>query len=161
MSSPSHGLLRDQLHDLVEPVCTAHGVDLEALELAPAGRRRRVSVMVDADGGVDLDRCAELSQALSSTLDAADVLGESPYTLEVSSRGVSRPLQLPRHWRRNVGRLVQVVLDDGNELVGRIESADEAGTVLDVDGSTRHLPYEGIGTARVQVEFRRLDEAEE
>jgi ribosome maturation factor RimP len=161
MSSPSHDLLRDHLRDVVEPVCTAHAVDVEALEISSAGRRRRVVVVIDADGGVDLDRCAELSHALSSALDAANVLGESPYTLEVSSPGVARPLQLPRHWRRNIGRLVRVGLHDGDELVARITAADEAGVVLDVDGSARRLPYAGIGTARVQVEFRRLDGAEE
>ena len=161
MSSPSRDLLRDQLRDVVEPVCAAHGFDLEALEVAPAGRRRRVSVVIDADGGVDLDRCAELSQAISGALDAANVLGESPYTLEVSSPGVSRPLRLPRHWRRNTGRLVRVTLADGGDLVARIETADDAGVVLDADGSARRLPYDAIGTARVQVEFRRLNGAEE
>jgi ribosome maturation factor RimP len=160
MSSPSHDLLRDHLRDIVEPVCAAHGVDLEALEIASAGRRRRVSIVIDTDGGVDLDRCAELSHAVSSALDATDVLGESPYTLEVSSPGVARPLRLPRHWRRNAGRLVRVVLDDGAELVGRIAAADGAGVVLDVDGSERRLPYAAIKTARVQVEFRSLDGAE-
>ena len=161
MSSPSRDLLRDHLRDLAEPICAAHGVDLEALEITPAGRRRRVSLVVDADGGVDLDRCAELSHAVSAALDDMGLLGESPYTLEVSSRGVSRPLQLSRHWRRNVGRLVQVRLDDGGDLVGRIQVADDAGVVLDVEGSPRRLPYDAIGTARVQVEFRRLDGAEE
>jgi ribosome maturation factor RimP len=161
MSSPSRDLLREHLHDLVEPVCTAHGLDLEAVEIAPAGRRRRVSVVVDADGGVDLDRCAELSRAVSSALDAANVLGDAPYTLEVSSPGISRPLRLPRHWRRNVGRLVHVALADGGDLVGRIEAADDAGVVLDVGGSARRVSYDAIGTARVQVEFRRPGEAEE
>jgi ribosome maturation factor RimP len=161
MSNPSRDLLRDRLHDLVEPVCAAHGFDLEAVEVAPAGRRRRVGVVVDADGGVDLDRCAELSRVLGSALDATDVLGDSPYTLEVSSRGVSRPLQLPRHWRRNVGRLVRVTLAGGDDVVGRIRAADDAGVEMDVDGSARRLPFDAIGSARVQVEFRRLDGTEE
>jgi ribosome maturation factor RimP len=157
MSSPS----RDLLREIVEPVCAAHGVDLEALEIAPAGRRRRVSVVVDADGGVDLDRCAEVSRAVSTALDASDVLGDGPYTLEVGSPGVSRPLRLPRHWRRNVGRLVRVALADGGDLVARIVAADDAAVVLDVDGSLRELPHNAIDNARVQVEFRRLDGAEE
>jgi ribosome maturation factor RimP len=117
--------------------------------------------VVDADGGVDLDRCAELSRVLGSALDATDVLGDSPYTLEVSSRGVSRPLQLPRHWRRNVGRLVRVTLAGGDDVVGRIRAADDAGVEMDVDGSARRLPFDAIGSARVQVEFRRLDGTEE
>jgi ribosome maturation factor RimP len=161
MSSPSRDLLRDQLRNVVEPVCAAHGFDLEALEVAPAGRRRKVNVVIDADDGVDLDRCAELSRSISAALDATNVLGDDPYTLEVSSPGVSRPLRFPRHWRRNTGRLARVVLAEGGELVARIETADESGVVLDVDGSARRLPYDAISTARVQVEFRRLDGAEE
>ena len=85
----------------------------------------------------------------------------APYTLEVSSPGVARPLRLPRHWRRNIGRLVRVVLEDGNDVLGRIQIADETGAVLEVDGSSRRLPYDAIRTARVQVEFRRFDGGEE
>ncbi len=149
---------RDLLREVVEPVCVGAGFDLEDVEVAPAGRRRRVTVVVDADGGVDLDRCAELSHELSSALDASDVIGEAPYTLEVSSRGVSRPLTLPRHWRRSIGRLVRLVLVDGHEVVGRVGAADDREAVLDVDGTERRVAFDNVGKARVQVEFRRPDE---
>ncbi len=76
-------------------------------------------------------------------------MGEQPYTLEVSSRGVSRPLTLPRHWRRNVGRLVKVELVDGSEVVGRIESADDAGVMV----AGRSLDLADVRRAVVQVEF--------
>jgi ribosome maturation factor RimP len=161
MSDPSRDLVGEHLRDVVEPVCTAQGLDLEALEVTAVGRRRRVNVVVDTDGGVDLDQCAELSHALSAALDAGDVLVDAPYTLEVSSPGVARPLRLPRHWRRNIARLVRVVLDDGGHVLGRIQSADEASVVLEVDGSSRRLLYDGINSARVQVEFRRFDGGEE
>jgi ribosome maturation factor RimP len=151
---------RDLLREIVEPLAAAHGVDLEDVEVTPAGRRRRVSVVVDADGGVDLDRCAEVSQAVSAALDESDVMGETPYTLEVSSPGVSRPLTMPRHWRRNVGRLVRLGLRDSGDLVGRIETADDTGVVLEIDGTARRLAYDAIGAARIQVEFRRTDEVE-
>ena len=101
------------------------------------------------------------SHALSSALDAEDLLGDAPYTLEVSSPGVARPLRLPRHWRRNIGRLVRVTLQDGGDVLGRIQGTDETGAELEVGGSSRRLPYDAIATARVQVEFRRLDGEEE
>ncbi|MGH8777409.1 MAG: ribosome maturation factor RimP [Jiangellaceae bacterium] len=157
MSTPSG----DFLHGVVQPVCAAAGLDLEGLDVTPAGRRRRVSVVVDADGGVDLDRCAALSHALSKAFDSTDVMGQAPYVLEVSSRGVSRPLTLPRHWRRSVGRLVRLELLGGGELTGRVTDADERHVVLDVDDGERQVPYERVGKARVQVEFRRVDEAVE
>ena len=151
---------RDLLREIVKPLAAAHGVDLEDVEVTPAGRRRRVSVVVDADGGVDLDRCAEVSRAVSAALDESEVMGETPYTLEVSSPGVSRPLTMPRHWRRNVGRLVRLGLRDGGDLVGRIETTDDTGVVLEIDGAARRLAYDAIGAARIQVEFRRTDEVE-
>ncbi|HJU96940.1 MAG TPA: ribosome maturation factor RimP [Jiangellaceae bacterium] len=156
MGSPN----RDLLREIVDPLTAAHGLDLEDVEITQAGRRRRVSVVVDADGGVDLDRCAELSRAVSAAFDESGAMGETPYTLEVSSPGVSRPLTMPRHWRRNVGRLVRIGLRDGRDLMGRVDAADDTGVMLDVDGSARRLGYDAIGTARVQVEFRRTDEVE-
>jgi ribosome maturation factor RimP len=145
----------DLLRSACEPLCSAAGLDLEALEVSQAGRRRRVLLVVDRDGGVDLDECAELSRAVSDAFDAEDLMGESSYTLEVSSPGVSRPLTLPRHWRRNTGRLVRVVLAAGGEVTGRVVDADDQGAHLDVGGSWRRLPYAEVGRARVQVEFRR------
>ena len=84
----------------VDPLA-ALGLDVEAVELTPAGKRRILRVAVDGDGGVTLDEVAEATGAVSTVLDASDVMGEQPYTLEVTSRGVDRPLTLPRHWRRN------------------------------------------------------------
>ena len=77
-------------------------------------------VAVDKDGGVTLDDVAEATRAVSEVLDESDVMGEQPYTLEVTSRGVDRPLTLPRHWRRNADRLVTVTLTAGEQVTGRI-----------------------------------------
>jgi ribosome maturation factor RimP len=144
------------LRELIEDAITAEGFDLEALDVSRVGRRGRVKVVVDSDDGVDLDQCAELSHKVSSVLDEHDMLvGDAPYTLEVSSPGVTRPLTLPRHWRRNTGRLVRVVLSDGAVLTGRITAADEQEVVLDVAGSAQTVPYDRVGKAKIQVEFRR------
>ena len=95
---------------LLEPVVSAAGFDLEDLTVSAAGKRSIVRVLVDKDGGVTLDDVADVSRLVSEALDVADeqdptLLGTS-YVLEVSSPGVDRPLTEPRHWRRNVGRLV-------------------------------------------------------
>lgn len=140
---------------VVEPVVRASGLDLEDLVVSRAGRRRRVLVLVDRDGGVTLDECAEVSQRLSAALDASDALGDLPYVLEVGSPGVERPLTAPRHWRRNVGRLVRVVDRAGDTTVGRVLAADDDGADLDVDGRGRRLRYDEVARARVQVEFNR------
>jgi ribosome maturation factor RimP len=144
---------------VIEPVISAAGYDLEDLHLSRAGRRHLVRVLVDADGGINLDGVAVVSREISTALDAAEESGgellAGEYQLEVSSPGVDRPLTLPRHWRRNVGRLVAV-----NGLTGRVTAADDEGIVLDSDGTVRELRYPELGPGKVQIEFKRLDEAQ-
>src|SRR5215831_10123184 len=98
---------------VLEPVVRAAGMDLESVRISPAGRRRLLKLVVDADGGAALDQIAEVSREASVRLDASGVMGEVPYTLEVSSPGVDRPLTEPRHWRRAQGRLVSAPLAVG------------------------------------------------
>lgn len=147
----------DRVRAVVAPVVAAAGLDLEECEVTPAGRRRVLRVVVDKDGGVTLDDIAEVSQQLSERLDAKDPLGGQPYTLEVTSPGVDRPLTLPRHWRRATGRLVRAVLTDGGALTGRVVDVTEDAVVLDVDGRSRELPLATVARATVEVEFRRPD----
>lgn len=139
---------------LIDPLATL-GYDVEAVELTPAGKRRVLRVAVDKDGGVTLDDVAEATREVSRVLDDSDTLGEQPYTLEVSSRGVDRPLTLPRHYRRNALRLVDVALADGTELTGRIQTSDDDAVDLDVDGEPRRVAYADIRRARIQVELNR------
>lgn len=153
---------RDRLVQLLEPVITAEGLDLEDVTVTPAGRRRLVRVVVDCDGGVSLDHIAEASQAVSRVLDDTDVMGGGPYVLEVTSPGVDRPLTLPKHWRRAVGRLVKADLRDGTSVEGRVLAADESGVELEAAGTggPRAFAYQDLAKGRVQVEFRRLDDAD-
>jgi ribosome maturation factor RimP len=156
--SPDSSRIADALRDRL----SALGLDLEAVELTPAGKRRVLRVAVDKDGGVTLDDIADATRAVSDVLDDADLMGETAYTLEVTSRGVDRPLTEPRHWRRNRDRLVKATLRDGTQLTGRIGDSDGDGVTLDVSGTPRHLTYDAVAKALVQVEFnrKRPDEAE-
>ncbi len=131
------------------------GLDLENVELTPAGKRRVLRIAVDKDGGVSLDEVAAATRAINEVIDASDVMGEQPFTLEVTSRGVDRPLTEPRHWRRNQTRLVKVTLADGTVISGRIGESDDEQVSLDVDGSGRAVPYGDIKKALVQIEFNR------
>lgn len=155
---------RAHLVQLLEPVVTGTGHDLEDVAVSPAGRRSVVRLVVDRDGGVDLDDVAEVSRVVSAALDQLDeaepgVLGAS-YVLEVTSPGVDRPLAEPRHWRRNAGRLVTVFLRDGGSIDGRVRSSDadsSGGVLLDVDGTQRAVPYAELTRGTVRVEFSRPD----
>ena len=76
----------EKLAGLLEPVIAGAGMDLEAVRIARAGRRRLLRIVVDADGGAGLDGIAEVSRKISACLDSSGAMGETPYTLEVSSR---------------------------------------------------------------------------
>ena len=142
------------VEELTDPLLGL-GLDLEGIELTPAGRRRVLRVAVDRDGGVTLDDVATATKEVSRLLDDSDVMGEQPYLLEVSSPGTDRPLTLPRHWRRNRGRLVVVTTTDGASRTGRVVEAGEDRVVLDVDGDRQELSLQQVAKARVEVEFNR------
>ncbi|WP_432513637.1 LSm family protein [Kineococcus sp. SYSU DK001] len=146
---------------------------LDDVDVSTAGRRHVVRVVVDGAGDepsdIDLDAVAAASAAVSQALDDAGVLGETPYTLEVTSPGVDRPLTTPRHWARARGRLVRAVLADGSAVLVRVVSVDEAGVhgtgepqmvkgkpprAKDV-GAPHDLPWADLVRGEVQVEFRR------
>jgi ribosome maturation factor RimP len=155
VSTPRQDATRDRIEaELVDPL-SALGFDVEAVELTPAGKRRVLRVAVDKDGGVTLDDVAEATREVDRVLEDSDVMGEMPYTLEVTSRGVDRPLTLPRHWRRNAQRLVKATLVDGSTVTGRIGASTEDAVTLDVDGVSREVPYADVAKALVQVEFNR------
>ena len=146
---------RQRVRDALQPVVAGAGYDLEDVAITTAGRRSVVRVIVDRDGGVDLDAVADVSRAVSETLDQVAVMGETPYVLEVSSPGVDRPLTQPRHWRRAVGRLVLVPLTEGGSLTGRVLAAGDETVTFDIDGTERAVGYPELGAGRVQVEFAR------
>lgn len=143
------------------------GLLLEEVTVTPAGNRRVLRVVLDAldvaAPSLSLDDVAEASRAVSQALDDSEVMGESPYVLEVSTPGVDRPLVEQRHFARNTGRLVRVQLADGSTVDGRVQSADDR-LVLTVPGpkkgmsGTRGLEWAEVSRGTVQVEFGRRDE---
>jgi ribosome maturation factor RimP len=161
MTGPVQDSVRDRLEAEVTQPLASLGLDVEAVEITPAGKRRILRVAVDKDGGVTLDDVADATREVNRVLDESDVMGEQPYTLEVTSRGVDRPLTLPRHWRRNTSRLVKVTPHEGAAFTGRVLSSDDDGVTLDVDGSQRRVPYAEVARALVQIEFNRPDSADD
>ena len=143
------------VEELTQPLLGL-GLDLEAVELTPAGRRRVLRVAVDKDGGVTMDDVADATKEISRLVDASDVMGEHPYTLEVTSPGIDRPLEpasplAPQ--RRPPGEGHQQRRHDGRR-VGSCRRDEESAT-LDVDGTTRDVRFDAVTKAHVQIEFNR------
>jgi ribosome maturation factor RimP len=140
------------------PLLVAENIDLEALEITPAGKRRVIRVLIASDGGISLDQVAAVSKEVSVELDRLDEsgeLGQTPYVLEVSSPGVDRPLTLARHWRRNISRLVKCSMVDGSALLGRIISADKDAAQIEVDGVEQSVAFVDVKKANIEIEFNR------
>ena len=155
-----------QLASIIEPILASRGLELDSLDITPVGKRSILRITVDGDGpkgrGPLLDDIASASSAISVALDESTATGNAPYTLEVSSRGVSKPLTEAKHFRRNVGRLVKLNLAEG-DVSGRIQAAGDDTVSLDVDGTARDIAIADIKKAVVQVELNRSmdDEGED
>lgn len=150
--------------DLVTPAVTSNSLEVDRVEVVAAGKRSVVRIYLDGDGpkgrGPSLDEIAEATRAISQVLDDAPAMGQRPWTLEVSSRGVGRPLTEEKHFRRNTGRLVSIVTDD-DEVTGRIKEVADGALTLEVNGESRTVPLAGVGKAQVQLEMNRSIDAEE
>jgi len=137
---------------LVEDTVAALGLDLDGVELRGSGPKRMLRVVIDAEGGVPVDVLTQASRELSREFDRSDVMGSVGYTLEVTSRGLDRPLTLARHWTRNVGRLVVVTTVAGDRVRGRIADADDTGARL--EGGTE-VSFTDVKSAVIEPELNR------
>lgn len=148
---------QERVSDLATELVARRGYDLEGVQILPAGKDTTLRILIDADRGVDLDVIAELSNEISAALDDADVMGATPYTLEVTTPGIDRPLTEERHWRRARGRKVRVGLADGRSLDGRVGALEDGAVTLVVPGRREpevvSVALADVRKAVVQVEF--------
>lgn len=148
--------MSEALEAVIEGCVTELGFDLEAVELSSGSKSRLLRIAIDADGGVGIDDIARATRALSEVLDADDaVMGPAPYTLEVTSRGVDRPLTAPRHWRRNADRLVQIRLVESEVVEGRIGPSDDTGADIVTKSASRRIEFADIESALIHAELNK------
>jgi len=144
-----------ELKELLDPLVQKAGFILEEVKVTPLGRRRQISVIVDGEErNPNLDEVASISRAISAQLDDYSGLGDSPFTLEVTSPGIDRPLTELRHWRKNLGRLVKILTKEDKEISGRIAEVHTGKVRID----DVIFDFESIKRAQVQIEFNRPKE---
>lgn len=149
--------LVENLSELLTPAINRAGFVLEEVKVTPLGKRRLIAVIVDGETrNPNLDEVTVVSRVVSDALENYSQLGDQPFTLEVTTPGVDRPLTLPRHWRKNIGRLVKITKVDGSSSQGRISDASESGVALENEDG--ELPYTQIKRAQVEIEFNRKAE---
>jgi ribosome maturation factor RimP len=154
--------LKDQIAELITPALQEAGYYLEDINVVSPGNHRIVTVIVDGETALNLDQVTVASKLVSELVDEATFMGETPFTLEVTSPGIDRPLTLPRHFAKNVTRLLKVTQSDGVVLTGRITSNTDMDVTLSVveKKETREvvIALADIKRAVVEIEFNRKDE---
>lgn len=154
--------LKDQIAELVTPALQKAGYFLEDINVVSPGNHRIVTVIVDGESALNLDQVTVASKLVSELVDEAPFMGETPFTLEVTSPGIDRPLTLPRHFAKNVTRLLKVTKTDGSVLTGRIASNTESDVTLTViekkESKEVVVALADIKRAVVEIEFNRKDE---
>ena len=153
--------ITDQIVQLVTPAVEAQGFFLEEVLLVSPGKHRIVTCIVDGQSSLNMDQVTAVSRAISELLDEAAFMGEAPFTLEVTSPGVDRPLTKPRHFAKNVDRLLKVVRHDGEVVTGRISDNTESELTLSVTEKKEVkelvIALADIKRATVEIEFNRKD----
>lgn len=144
------------LTELLTPAIKTLGFVLEEIKVTPVGKRRIIAVIVDQeDKNPNLDQVTVVSREVSNILDNYSQLGDQPFTLEVTTPGVDRPLVLPRHWQKNLGRLVKVVKIDGQTVSGRISSVSDVSAAIEVAGKSVEVLFGDVKRAQIEIEFNR------
>jgi ribosome maturation factor RimP len=151
--------LSEKITELVKPAVEKAGFFLEDVHVVSPGKHRIITCIVDGQIPLNLDQVTSISREISELLDVADFMDESPFTLEVTSPGVDRPLTLLRHWQKNLNRLVKVVKQDGSVVSGRITTLEESHVLLteELKGKSKEhtVQFADIKRATVEIEFNR------
>ena len=143
---------KEEISAAITPALSDLGFYLEDITITSAGRRSMLTVIVDGDTHLSLDQVTVATKAISEIVENIQSLGQAPFTLEVTSPGLDRPLTKPRHWRKNIDRLVKIVLLDGKEIKGRVKDVSEISTTVD----DQVVKFSEIKRATLEIEFKQV-----
>ena len=150
--------LASNLTELLKPAVTRAGFVLEEVSVTPVGKRRLISVVVDCENrNPSIDEVTVVSKEVSSILDTYSQLGEMPFTLEVTTPGIDRPLTELRHWKKNIGRLVKITPNTGEKYIARIKEVLPREVVLELKNQESKVQFSDIARAQIEVEFNRKE----
>lgn len=145
-----------RINELILPVLQAQEVELVDTEFIKAGKRYTLRLFLDKPGGITLDDCASLSRILGEIIDVHDII-DHPYTLEVSSPGLTRPLKKVEDYQRFAGRLVRITIRSGagkkSLFRGELRGLEGESVVLQEGSQVFHLPLADIVKARLDIDF--------
>jgi ribosome maturation factor RimP len=143
---------KEEIIAVITPALEALGFYLEEVTITSAGRRSMITIIIDGDTYLSLDQVTVATKAVGEIVEGIQSLGQTPFTLEVTSPGLDRPLTKPRHWRKNIGRLVKIVLLDGQEIKGRVKDVSQISTTV----AEQVVKFSDIKRATLEVEFKQV-----
>lgn len=155
-----------ELKQAIEEIVEKHLPDenhfiVEVLMSEKAGKTT-LSILIDADEGLNIQTCANVSRAVSEEVEAKDLM-PGAYILEVSSPGLDYPLNSRRQFLKNIGRELKVLRTNGEELIGKLVEVETSGVKMLVKKKEKGkkateeevvLPFEEIKKTIVQVSFK-------
>ena len=142
--------LNEDISAAIRPIIEASGNYLEELTITSAGKVKILTVIVDSDSHLNLDQITAVTKEISEVIETLEELGDSAFTLEVTSPGIDRPLTKPRHWHKNFDRLVKITMTSGKDIQGRIGEATEANVLV----GDQKVSFEDIKRAVLEIEFK-------
>lgn len=146
--------IKQVVEEMLQPIMEQGGYELVDIEYVKEGSNWFLRVYVDKPGGIDIDDCGRISEALSAKLDEKDPI-PTAYFLEVSSPGAERPLKKPEDYRKSVGKHVFVTtyepVDGLKEFEGVLLSFDDETVAVQVGRKKHEIPYAKVAGARLAV----------
>ena len=150
----------ERLATVLEPVVRDLGLELYDVEIGGSNRSRTLRVLIDRDGGVDLDAITAATEALAPVLDREPEVAKAlpgAYLLEVSSPGLERPLRTPAHFRRAQGSTVSLKSRNAEGAVTRrhgvLLAADDDGIEIEIEGARERVAYADIVASHTVFEW--------
>jgi len=152
-------VLKQRIYEFASDIAAHEGFEIYDVQIH-IGRKSLLKIIIDKDGGITIDDCERMSKSLGALLDVEDLF-KTPYTLEVSSPGLDRPLLIKRDFEKNIGRLVRIVTLEkfGNQtfFIGRLSDVGENWIRLTFDKKGKNddlfIPIDKISKANLEIEF--------
>ncbi|MGA0559649.1 ribosome maturation factor RimP [Larkinella sp. VNQ87] len=157
--------VKAKVNELLQPHLNEDQYFVVDIQVSPSRTRAKITVLLDSDTGITIDECAVISRRLGNQLEELEIFDGQPFTLEVSSPGVDEPLVFRRQYLKNIGREIEVLLNDGQSRRGKLESVGEETIVItekplkkpkknDPPVEPMAIPFTDIKKSTIQVSFK-------
>ena len=122
------GTALKKIEDFVAGITSQSGTIFPVeIKISPAND---IKVFLDADDGITIEKCTSVNKALYKYIEETGIFPDGNFSLEVSSPGVDEPLKLHRQYKKNTGRKVEVLMNDGKRIEGvLLNTGDDAITI--------------------------------